>query len=66
MSDFHTILLTIAITLVLLVVSSAWVLHKKLDAEGENRVRAGWLTSKGMKSRICYMYLRIRKWELLL
>jgi hypothetical protein len=65
MFDCHTILLTIASALIILVVSSAWLLHKKLNAEGQNRVTAYWLTNTGLMSKLCRVYMNIRGWKLL-
>lgn len=59
------ILLTVGALMVILVLSSVWLLHKKLDAEGQNRVMAYWLTNTGLMSRLCHIYMRIRKWKLL-
>jgi len=61
----HEILLTVGVLMVILVLSSAWFLHKKLDAEGQNRVTAYWLTNTGLMSRLCRVYMNIRGWKLL-
>lgn len=64
MFDCHTILLTIATMMVILVVYSAWVLHKKLDSEGPDRLRLYWLATRGFKSKLVRTYMELRGWEL--
>lgn len=64
MYEYRIILLTATIAMIILVVSSAWRLHKKLDAEGQDRVVAYWLMNSNLLSKVCHVYMVLRGWKL--